>query len=65
MYLKFIGKNGSMRLSHGEVYNVNVKTKSDYIWVTIPMFEFREKVFGKWECPYSSPQTFSENWEKV
>ena len=64
MYLKFIGADGSMRLSRGEIYNVSVKTKDNYIWVIIPRFEFRAKVFGVWECPYSSPQTFSENWAK-
>lgn len=64
MYLRFIGANGSMRLNHGAVYDVKVKTKNNNIWVKIPMFEFREKVLGVWECPYSSPQSFSANWEK-
>ena len=64
MYLKFIGADGSMRLNRGRIYNVRVKTHGDYIWVIIPSFEFREKVFGVWKCPYSSPQTFSANWEK-
>ena len=65
MYLRFIGADGSMGLDHGKVYNVNVKTKNDYIWVTMPRFEFRHMVFGVWKCPYSSPQSFSANWEKA
>ena len=65
MYLRFIGANGSMGLTHGEEQEVRIKTKNDYIWVMIPMFELRHKVFGKWECPYSSPQSFAANWEGV
>lgn len=65
MYLKFIGADGSMRLNHGEVYDVRIKTKNGYIWVIIPRFEFRHMIFGTWECPYSSPQSLSANWEKV
>lgn len=63
MFLKFIGADGSMGLTHGKTYDVDVKTKGKYIWVTIPKLEVREKVLKKWECPYSSPQTFSANWE--
>ena len=63
--LKFIGENGSMRLTHGETYKVELKTKDNFIWVIIPHFEFRHMIFGKWECPYSSPQAFAANWEAV
>lgn len=63
MFLKFIGADGSMGLQHGKMYNVDVRTEGKYIWAIIPMFEFREKVMSKWQCPYSSPQTFSENWK--
>lgn len=65
MYLKFIGADGSMRLTHGKVYDVRIETKNDCIWVIIPKFEFRDKIFGVWKCPYSSPQSFSANWEKA
>ena len=65
MYLRFIGANGSMRLRHGKVYKVSVKTKDGYIWVIIPGFEFRDRVFKVWKCPYSSPQSFANNWEKA
>lgn len=62
MRLKFIGKSNSMGLIHDKVYYVEIKTKRDYIWVIIP--GFRHGVFGVWKCPYSSPQSFAENWSK-
>lgn len=50
--LKFIGKDGSMGLDHGRNYLVSVYNKGKYIWVD-----------WFWRaCPYSSPQTFAENW---
>lgn len=64
MLLKFIGADGSMKLNHGQVYNVAVVADDEYIWVKMPRFEFRERIFGVWKCPYSSPQTFAENWSK-
>ena len=60
MYLKFVGEDKSMGLSHGRIYDVRVKTKKNYIWVEIP-----NVLFGAWRCPYSSPQSFAANWEKV
>ena len=63
MKLKFIGTNGSMGLSHGAVYNVNVRTVRHFIWVEIESSE--NGYFRTWRCPYSSPQSFSENWESV
>ena len=65
MYLRFIGANGSLKLTHGEVYNVKVKTKDEHIVVMIPNFEHRHMIFGTWKCLYSSPQSFAENWEKA
>lgn len=55
MKLRFIGKNGSMGLVHGEIYDVKIMSNSIYIlayWSTCPH-----------PCPYSSPQTFAANWE--
>ena len=63
--LRFIGADGSMRLQHGKVYNIRLKTKNNYIWVIIPNFEFRHMSFWNWRCPYSSPQTFAANWERA
>lgn len=64
MLLKFIGADGSMGLQHGKIYNADVRTEGKYIWVTIFYYEVREKVYKKWQCPYSSPQTLSENWKR-
>lgn len=55
MYLKYIGENGSMDLINGKVYNVDVVLKDYYIWVQWGFCKV---------CPYSSPQTFAENWVK-
>lgn len=55
MRLRFIGTDGSMNLNHGKVYDVKVTSHKEYIWVKIGLF---------WQCPYSSPQTFADNWEK-
>lgn len=56
MRLKFIGENGSMGLTHGKTYDVKVVSTDYYIWV--------EWGFCK-VCPYDSPQSFSNNWERV
>ena len=56
MYLKFTGKNGSMGLVHGRVYDVTIKNERGFIMVHV---EF----CGPY-CPYSSPQSFAENWTK-
>lgn len=57
MYLKFVGKDGSMGLTYGKVYKVKIESDSQYIWV----------YWGnKWSnkcCPYSSPQSFADNWK--
>lgn len=62
MMLKFIGADGSMGLCHGAYYNVIIKNSNRYIWVVMPKFEKRRIIFTKWRCPYSSPQTFADNW---
>ena len=53
--LRFIGKDKSMGLRKGNIYNVCLSSESNYIWV-------------KWNnsiCPYASPKSFSMNWEEV
>lgn len=55
MYLKFIGKDGSMGLRYGQVYKIYITSSGDLIWT---MFEYGEM------CPYSSPQSFAANWAK-
>lgn len=56
MYLKFIGENGSMGLVHGRVYDVTIKNERGFIMVHVE--------FCGPSCPYSSPQSFAENWAK-
>ena len=43
MYLRFIGKDKSMGLSRGRVYDVRLKTTNNNIWVIIPNI-----LFGAW-----------------
>lgn len=62
MELKFIGDDGSMGLHHGEIYDVEIKTGGKYIRVLIPGFRFSKNHLGTWSCPYTSPQTLSDNW---
>lgn len=64
MRLRFVGANGSMGLTSGVVYEVQVKSEGKYIWFLIPNFESSEKTFGTWKCPYSSPESFAANWGK-
>lgn len=55
MKLKFIGKDGSMGLRHGNVYNVTIFTDNGYILVRLGPHRY---------CPYSSPQALAANWTK-
>ena len=56
MYLKYIGKNGSMGLVNKRVYKVNIFSEDPYIWV-------------QWEprkaCPYVTLKSLLENWIEV
>ena len=59
MILRFIGKDGSMGLKHGVKYRVSIKSEDIYIIVT-----WADRYGKKRICPYSSPQSFADNWEK-
>ena len=53
MKLKFIGKDGSMRLRHGWVYDCSITTAHGQVWV----------IWETWNaCPYGSLKTLLENW---
>ena len=55
MILKFIWADGSMGLTKGYIYLVEVSASNGFIYVD----------WGKKRCPYSSPETMWANWEKV
>lgn len=59
--LRFIGANGSMGLTHGKVYDVDVGynplTEDFYV-------EWNVCGVGKRRCPYYSMQRLLENWER-
>lgn len=55
VYLKFIGEDKSMNLRTGNIYYVDITSGTSFIWVALP---------DGMQCPYSSPQSFAENWIK-
>ncbi len=55
MKLRFVGKDGSMGLTRYKIYDVGVCCKDGFIWVTW--------LGGR--CPYSSPDTFAQNWSSI
>ena len=53
--LKFIGRNGSMGLIHGKIYDAKVYAESGLMYV-------------QWRggrCPYQSIKAFRKNWDVV
>lgn len=56
MKLKFIGKDGSLGLRHGQDYLVVVSSTGEHI--VLHIMKDKSGIF----CPYSSPQTFAQNW---
>ena len=57
MLLRFIGRDGSMGLRHGEIYNVGVHSDTRFIWLHI-----RTSFINEIKCPYDTPQVFAKNW---
>ena len=55
MKLRFVGKNGSMGLVHGKVYDVTIETKYSHIVVSW---------CGNF-CPYSTITSLADNWVDV
>lgn len=55
MKLRFVGKDGSMGLTYNKVYDVGVCCKDGFIWVS----------WSNGNCPYSSPDTFAQNWSSI
>ena len=57
MKLKFIGIDKLYGLNSGEIYNIELFTKNNYIWVRV---EGRSAAI-----PYSAPLAFANNWTTV
>ena len=56
---KFIGCNSSMGLINGELYNIKISS-----WKTSGIqIIWYDPIFGCMWCPYSSVNTFLQNWE--
>lgn len=62
MYLKFLGTDNSMGLINGKVYDVEIKSRENFIWVIILNFKLANNEIAVWKCPYTSPQNFAANW---
>lgn len=56
MLMKFIGKDGSMGLKHGKIYEVTIESRYPYYWVRWGAYK---------ACPYDSRYGLEANWEKV
>lgn len=68
MKARFIGKDGSMDLKHGNVYMIKVTADDNAIYVTWK--EEYPKDLGFYiypyvTCPYSDFKKLAENWEIV
>lgn len=64
---RFIGRNGSMGLRHGYVYNIVidiVPTEPAQVIVEMQQNNFLEKR-TVWRCPYANIAAFSRNWRKA
>lgn len=59
MYMRFIGKNGSMGLRCGQVYKTKIFAQGNYIFV-----KWSDGLMRSGCCPYSSPQSLALNWRK-
>ena len=57
MYMRFIGKNGSMGLKHGKVYKTKIHSFNNFIFVSWSDGWCSDR------CPYESPQSLAANWE--
>lgn len=60
MYLRFLGKNGSLGLIHGAIYDVNITSSEGHINV---YWGHQGRKYNR--CIYASPQSFAANWERA
>ena len=54
MKFKFIGKDGSMGLKKGTVYEIKTFIRHNLLWAT----------WNDNSCPYKNVETFLVNWER-
>lgn len=60
IFLRFIGKDGSMGLKHGKTYRCKVYTYEGLICVS-----WKRKWLADEMCPYRSLEALTDNWETV
>lgn len=60
MWLRFIGEDGLMGLTHGVVYNCSIKSMGSYLWVT-----WKNKEINNPSCPYKTFAELLSDWEEV
>lgn len=61
--MKFVGKDGSMGLEYGRIYNVSIHTNRQYIvvrWNKGP-----KRPYEPQSCPYDSLKAVLRNWKEV
>ena len=63
--LRFIGENGSMGLTHGQIYMATVSYGAPYIWVRWKWNEGERPTSDRAAdcCPYASIAALGHNWE--
>ena len=59
MQLRFIGKDKSLGLEHGKIYDVEINARYELVWATIT-WDHRYL-----SCPYSSIRALLDNWEEI
>ena len=64
--LRFIGKDGSMGLEHGRVYEVKLFVQRGWLWVRwYPNWPFPTSGEPPCACPYETTQAFANNWSTL
>ena len=58
MKLRFMGEDGSMGLTNGQVYDCIIESRYDNVWV-IWLTD------NPGSCPYTSLKVLLHNWEEV
>ena len=59
MFLKYIGKDKSLKLDQGKVYDVEIHANYEKIWVNL---EWPTRILS---IPYDSIRALLESWEEL